>query len=147
MRLACVFALFASLWIAPAFAQDARVATVKTLSGDAYIVRAGQKTPAQIGAALEQGDELETGPNGAMGVTFVDNTTMSLGPKSRIALTEFVFDPNRDKYSFVSTISSGTFMFVSGLIGKISPGSVAVKTPVASIGIRGTRFLVKVGQP
>ncbi len=127
-----------------AVAQEAEIGMVKTLQGGAYVLRGDQRNPAKIGDRLFQGDRLETGADGAMGVTFVDDTTLSLGPKSQIVLTKFVFDPNRSNYGFVSKAVSGTFMFVSGQIAKLSPQTVAVETPVGNIGIRGTRFLVKV---
>jgi hypothetical protein len=127
-----------------ASAQDAAVGMIKTVKGTAQVVRGPQQLVARPGDRLYQGDRLETGDDGALGITFVDDTTLSLGPGSQITLTEFVFQPNAERYAFMTNIVKGTFMFVTGAIGKLAPQSVAVDTPTGTIGIRGTRFLVKV---
>ena len=125
-------------------AEDARIGTVKTLKGSAQIQSGSDNVAAAVGAALHQNDVLETGKDGALGVTFIDNTTLSLGANSRITLTKVVFDPDKSNFAFLANIARGTFMFVSGGIGKLSPQSEQITTPVGTIGIRGTRFLVKV---
>jgi hypothetical protein len=79
-----------------------------------------------------------------MGVTFIDNTTLSLGENSRITLTKVVFNPDKGDFAFVTYLLRGTFMFVSGSIAKLRPEAVNILTPTATIGIRGTRFLVEV---
>ena|SRR5215469_9918346 len=145
MRLIVALAASFALLLGSAAAQeDGRIGTVKTLRGEARIVGAAGAIPAEIGSALRQNDVLETGKDGALGVTFIDNTTLSLGANSRITLTKVVFDPDKSNFAFLANIARGTFMFVSGGIGKLSPQSEQITTPVGTIGIRGTRFLVKV---
>ena len=145
MRLIVALAASFALLLGSAAAQeDGWIGTVKTLKGEARIVGAGGAIPAEIGSALHQNDVLETGKDGALGVTFIDNTTLSLGANSRITLTKVVFDPDKSNFAFLANIARGTFMFVSGGIGKLSPQSEQITTPVGTIGIRGTRFLVKV---
>jgi hypothetical protein len=145
MRLIVALAASFALLLGSAAAQeDGRIGTVKTLRGEARIVGAAGAIPAEIGSALHQNDVLETGKDGALGVTFIDNTTLSLGANSRITLTKVVFDPDKSNFAFLANIARGTFMFVSGGIGKLSPQSEQITTPVGTIGIRGTRFLVKV---
>jgi len=145
MRLIVALAASFALLLGSAAAQeDRRIGTVKTLRGEARIVGAAGAIPAEIGSALRQNDVLETGKDGALGVTFIDNTTLSLGANSRITLTKVVFDPDKSNFAFLANIARGTFMFVSGGIGKLSPQSEQITTPVGTIGIRGTRFLVKV---
>ena len=136
---------FAALLAWSAAAEDAsRIATIKTLKGDAHIIGAGGTTTAAIGGAVQQNDTLETGADGALGLTFIDDTTLSMGPKSRITLTRVVFDPDQNAFAFVTSIVKGTFMLVSGSIAKLAPQAVEITTPVSTIGIRGTRFLVKI---
>ena len=128
-----------------AFADDAaRIGTVKTLRGDARIIGSGGGAAATVGDAVHQNDTLETGADGAIGVTFIDNTTLSMGTGSRITLTKVVFDPDHGDFAFASNIVKGTFMFVSGSIAKLAPQAVQITTPVSTIGVRGTRFLVKI---
>jgi hypothetical protein len=139
---------FATLLIAvlagTATAQEAaRIGTIKTLKGNARVIGSGSAAAA-VGGAVHQNDTLETGPDDAVGVTFIDNTTLSMGPNSRITLTKIVFNPDRGDFAFATDIAKGTFMFVSGSIAKLAPQSVKIGTPVSTIGIRGTRFLVKI---
>jgi hypothetical protein len=116
---------------------------IKTAAGAAFVVHAGQREPAKVGRELVRDDVLETGRDGAIGVTFRDNATVSIGPDTQLALDDFVFAPERQQYSFVTRMTRGTMAFVSGTISKLAPEAVAVKTPVGTIGVRGTRFLVK----
>ena len=141
-----VFLVFAS---GHAFAQSAgaSIGYVKTLAGDASIVRGGQRSAAEVGRPLYEKDVLETGKNGALGATLKDNTLLSLGPNSSLALESYLLKPDREAYSLVTRITRGTVQYVSGLIAKLSPNSVQIKTPVATLGVRGTRLLVRVDGP
>jgi len=144
VRLIILVACLACLWLGAARADETEIGMVKTLKGQVFVTHAGARESARIGEKVYQNDTVETGEDGAIGITFVDNTTISLGPQSQIALTSFVFDPQSDKFAFAANLAKGTLMYASGLIGKLSPQSVSVQTPVSTIGIRGTRFLVKV---
>ena len=142
-RLALALLLIALAAI-PARAEDARIGTIKTLKGTARVVSGSDSVTAAVGTAVRQNDVVETGDDGALGVTFIDNTTLSLGPRSRITLSKVVFNPDKGDFAFVAQLAKGTFMFVSGSIAKLAPQAVQISTPSATIGIRGTRFLVKV---
>jgi hypothetical protein len=76
-----------------------------------------------------------------------DNSTLSLGPGSRIVIETFLFFPYEGKFGMLARITRGSMAYLSGLIGKLAPGSARFETPTATIGIRGTRFAVKVGTP
>jgi hypothetical protein len=140
--------------VLPARAQEPAagpppVATVKTLSGAAFVDDGASRArvPAAVGAKLRAGDRLVTGGDGAMGVTFTDNSTLSLGPDSEIRVERFAYDPPANDYGFAARIAQGTFLFVTGRIAQSAPQSVAVTTPSGSIDIRGARVLVKVEPP
>lgn len=117
---------------------------VKTVAGDASIVSGSKRTRAEAGRPLYEKDVLETGKDGALGATLKDNTLLSLGPNSRLALESYLLQPDRDAYSLITNITRGTVQYVSGLIAKLSPSSVKIKTPLATLGVRGTRLLVRV---
>ena len=127
---------------APARAE-APAGMIKTVSGAAFVVHEGKREPAAVGRGLVRDVVLVTGAGGAIGVSFRDYATVSIGPETQLALDDFVFAPEREQYSFVTKMTRGTMAFVSGTISKLSPESVSVKTPVGTIGVRGTRFLVK----
>jgi hypothetical protein len=116
------------------------VGSVKTVEGSASIIRGGEVLTAHAGQLLEEKDTLQTGPDGSLGVIFRDDSVLSLGPDSKLAIERFVFNPAEGNLEFISRIWKGTAAYLSGLIGKLSPESVRFETPVATIGIRGTRF-------
>jgi hypothetical protein len=140
---ALVFLLFIS-GKASAASAPSRVATVQKVSGAATVLRQGQTIPAAIGLEVWENDTLRTGPNGSLGVLFRDDTQLSLGPGSVLVIDEFVFAPGEGKFSIVLRMLKGTASYLSGLISKLSPESAHFETPTASIGIRGTKFVVKV---
>ena len=129
--------------VSPANAS-ASIATVKTVSGMATVVRQGRTLPATIGLEIWENDTLRTGPNGSMGIAFNDDSFLSLGPRSDLVIDEFVFAPRQGKFSIVLRMLKGTVAYLSGLISKLAPDSAHFETPSASIGIRGTKFVVKV---
>ena len=120
------------------------VGTIKTVNGEAFVVRLEERLPASVGDYLLQGDTLITGKDASMGVIFRDDTLLSLGPGSRVTIDTFVFDPAQDHLDFLTRVNKGTVQFISGQIAKLKPGAMAVETPLSTIGIRGTRFLIKV---
>ncbi|XXJ18261.1 FecR family protein [Desulfovibrio caledoniensis] len=128
----------------PAIDRAQAVGTIKTVTGEAFVERLAERLPAAVGDYLLQGDTLITGKNSSLGVIFRDDTLLSLGPGSRVTIDSFVFDPAQDQLDFLTRVNKGTVQFISGQIAKLKPGSMAVETPLSTIGIRGTRFLIKV---
>ena len=120
------------------------IATVQKVSGVATVVREGQTISAKIGLEIWKNDILRTGRDGSIGVIFNDDTLLSLGPESVLVIDEFVFAPRQGKFSIVIRMLKGTAAYLSGLISKLAPESAHLETPSASIGIRGTKFVVKV---
>ena len=124
-------------------AEEGAIGVIKELEGQAFVVSGGQRAQATLGAAIRLNDEIETGSDSSLGITFVDESILSLGPDTVLVVDEYVYDPARSEGSFVSRLSRGTLLYVSGLIAKIAPGRSRVDTPVSTIGIRGTRFLIR----
>ena len=128
-----------------AFAND--VGVVKISKGTAAIERAGQRLPAPVGAKVREGDVVVTGADGSVGITFSDNTLLSIGPDSRLSIDRFAFDPTTHKGAFEASLGKGTLAGVSGKIAKQSPDAMRVKTPAALLGVRGTEFVIRTGDP
>ncbi len=128
---------------AGAVAASEPVGHVKELSGSAFIVSGGERSAAELGAAVFQDDTLETGSDGALGVLFIDDSRLSIGPDTSLTIDEYVYEAGASEGAFLSRLARGTLLYVSGLIAKLSPESANVETPVGTIGIRGTRFLVR----
>jgi hypothetical protein len=129
--------------VSPADAS-APVAIVKKASGSSTVVRQGQTIPVTNGLEIWEKDTLRTGRDGSIGIVFNDDTFLSMGPGSILIIDEFVFAPKQGKFSIVIRMLKGTAAYLSGLISKLSPDSAHFKTPTASIGIRGTKFVAKV---
>ncbi len=90
-------------------------------------------------ADVYQNEVIETGASSAAEIKFLDETKLSLGPNTKVVLDEFVFDPRPGKGAMVLSATKGVFRFVSG---KLSANAYKVKTPVATMGVRGTSFTV-----
>ena len=130
---------------AAAAAEDA-IGIVKFATGDTAVDRGSESAVVVSGDSIYRDDVLRTGEGSSLGITFKDNTRISLGPNSTYSVSEFVFAPAEEEYSFVTKLTRGTLLYVSGVIAKLAPETVAIETPTASIGVRGTRFLVRVGE-
>jgi hypothetical protein len=120
------------------------IAQIKKVTGQAVVVRVGERRPAKVGDMLFVKDIIETGLDGGIGITFTDNTVFSAGPSSQIALDEFQFDSNDFRGAMLADMRRGTLAIVSGDIARSSPGAMKVKTPTAILGVRGTTFAVQV---
>jgi hypothetical protein len=129
----------------PLLAQEA--GHIKVARGGVQVERAGQKTPASVGAVVQAGDVVTTGADGSVGITFLDNSLLSAGPNSVLAIDRFAFDSTTHQGSFESSLRKGTLAVVSGKLAKQSPEAMKVKTPAAVLGVRGTEFLVRTGDP
>ena len=129
-------------------ADNPKIAQVKTSSGQVTIVRGGSNLPAKVGDFLYEKDVIQTGADGAVGITFTDNTAMSTGPNSEVSLDEYRFDSSNFNGAMLTDMRKGTLAMVSGDIARSTPGAMKVKTPTAILGVRGTRFVVQVtGEP
>jgi len=129
----------------PGIAAAQEAGHVKVSRGVVQIERGGQKLPAAIGAAVQAGDVVTTGPDGSVGITFLDNSLLSAGPNSVLAIDRFAFDSTTHQGGFESSLQKGTLAVVSGKLAKASPEAMKVKTPAAVLGVRGTEFLVRTG--
>ena len=126
---------------------DGTIGVVRNFTGSATVTRGGNVLPATTGTRLHVGDTLGTGPDGSLGVILRDDSSLSLGPSSRLVLRDFLFSPSEGKLGLLVRLSSGTMAYLSGLIGKLAPEKALFETPTATIGIRGTHFVVKAGEP
>jgi len=120
---------------------------IKVSRGAAWIERAGVRSPAQVGAKVQEADIIATGLDGAVGITFADDSLLSIGPNSRLVIERFAFDPTTQRGSFETSLRVGTLSAVSGRLTRQSPDAMKVKTPGAILGVRGTEFLVRAGGP
>lgn len=148
-RIAPMFSRIAILLlvVTPAWAAEPAgdyVALIKRVEGTVEVERAGTRQAVEPGFRLAVADTVHTGPAGAVGITFTDNSLIALGPDSSYSIAEYSFNSTTHDGSFRSRISRGTLSVRSGRIAKRGEDRMLVETPATVLGVRGTRFLIKV---
>jgi hypothetical protein len=143
MRHGWLAVLVALATLGPATAAADEIGRIKALRGSVRLERAGATVPAAVGTRLHQGDVIVTGRDGAVGVTLNDDSLLSTGPDSVLALDRFAFDSTTHAGRLETTLRQGTLAAVSGKIARQSPGAMQVRTPSTILGVRGTEFAVR----
>ena len=112
------------------------VGRVVSFEGSATVIRNGVSVSLHVGDGILKGDVLQTG-TGKMSVTFNDGSTLELTANSRLAVNDFVYAANGGNNNEILDLVRGSLTFVSGEVAH-SGGHMDIKTPVATMGIRGT---------
>lgn len=116
------------------------IGVVETLQGGVTAARVdGTQVTLSEGSPVFQGDVLETAEDSAVGLVFADASTFSLGDEGRMVLDELIYDPTSQEGSSLFSVVQGVFVFVSGEIATNNPGDMEIRTPVATLGVRGTK--------
>ncbi len=140
-----LFTVVALALAAPAMAAD--IGLIKVAKGSVQIQRGAAKLPAAVGAGLQASDVIVTGADGSAGITFTDNSLVSVGPNSVFAIDKYSFDTTTHAGHFEGNLRQGRLAAVSGKMVKQSPESMKIRTPSAVMGVRGTEFVVQVDEP
>ncbi|MDC0360433.1 FecR domain-containing protein [Alphaproteobacteria bacterium] len=104
--------------------------------------------PAQVERTLIVGNKLvfqetvKTSPNGQAQLLMMDQSAVTVGPNSQLVIDKFVYDPDKRTGEMALSLSRGLMRFVGGRISK--SGGVKIRTPVATMGIRGGIALIEV---
>ena len=138
-------AIAAAAFTAAAYAND--VGQIKTVHGSVHVERDGQRLAVTPGMNVRQADTLVTGADGAVGVTFLDNSLLSAGPGSVLEIERYSFNSTTHAGKFDASLKKGSLAVVSGKMVKQSPEAMRVRTPSGIMGVRGTEFLVRVDAP
>ena len=140
LRLFAVLFLVGLPLAANAADDPSAVGAVDRVENEAKIVAGDTVTPATIGTPVHARDELCTGPEGRLRVTFRDDTVLTLGENANVIIDRFVYDPEQNVGETLIRTTKGAFLFASGRIKGLKQHSIAVSTPVADVGVRGTQF-------
>ncbi|MSN27416.1 MAG: hypothetical protein GJV46_16330 [Geobacter sp.] len=147
MKSVLILALATALELVVMLAYGAtsdHIGLIKTMAGEVTITRNSQTIKAAPNMKLMEADIVQTGPDGKAGLILDDDTVISMGLNSRIAIKSFMFHPNDKKLSLIARIFHGTVSFLSGQITKLAPEQVHIETPYATIGLRGTHVLIQI---
>ena len=146
--------------IGTAAARGLAIAAAAALAAGPTVSTAQQQAPVGISAAVQNSaqvrrgttrarpvvlrerillnDQVLTGPNSRLQIFLLDRSTFTVGSNAAVAIDRFVYDPARNSRSSGVSVTKGAFRFMSGRALRRPGGPVSVRTPVASIGIRGT---------
>src|SRR4051812_39788153 len=111
MRKAILLAVMLG-FAAPVLAAD--VGLVKVAKGSVHIERGAEKLPVSVGTAVRAADVIVTGADGAAGITFSDNSLVSVGPGSVFAIDKYQFDSTTHVGEFEGSLRHGRLAAVSG---------------------------------
>ena len=128
--------------VLPLWAADSGMA--KIIRGDVRVERAGASVPLQVGDPVLEQDRIVVPTGASAGITLRDDTRISLGSNSTLVINRFRFDPKTQEGNVDTSILRGAMRYVTGLAGQLNPGSVRVATPTATVGVRGTEFIVEI---
>ena len=110
------------------------------------ITRNKEVLKADLNATIEMLDALRT-TQGTLEITFKDDTIVQMTESARMTVDDFVYDPkNKDSGKLAIKIAAGTARYASGQIAKDKPQAVKIKTPTATISVRGTDFTTTVDE-
>jgi ferric-dicitrate binding protein FerR (iron transport regulator) len=118
----------------PASADD-KIGVAAAVLPDVSGVLAGATRALAAGSEVFSDEMIRTGQSGTAQLLFLDETTLSIGPRSEVTLDRFVYDPGSQTGEMVVRATGGVLRFISGTQ---SAGAYRVETPVATIGFRGT---------
>ena len=122
----------------------ANIGNITELTGSGRVVR-DEAYKALINFNINSYDNIQTS-NGRVGITFLDDSQVRLTEHSELIIDEFIYDPDPSKSKMALQFASGTARFITGKLATIDKENIFIKTPSATIGIRGTDFTVTVDE-
>ena len=123
----------------------AGIGKVTEQTGPTEILRNKKSIPSSLNTGVEMNDTVSTAKAKAE-LTFEDKTTVKLTEHSKMIIDDFVYDPKKGSGKLALNMALGTARYASGQIAKNNPQQVAIKTPTASIAVRGTDFSMTVDE-
>jgi hypothetical protein len=141
MRKFCVFVIATGALLAlpvhQSVAATEKVGEVDKLQGQAEASQGTQKRSLATAGEVLFLDRIETGDAARLEATLADSTKVTLGEHGRLVIDKFVYNPDKQGGALSMKVN-GAFLFVGGKIEGPTGGNVAIKTPVGTLGVRGT---------
>ena len=130
------------VFVKPVFANESGI--IKIVRGQVQIERGTSNLVAKVGDPVQEKDRIVVQAGGRVGISMNDESLLSIGSNSSVVINRYSFNPVTRDGQVETSVLKGTFRFVSGLIARVNPNAIKVTTPSATIGIRGTDFIVEV---
>jgi hypothetical protein len=138
--------LLSIILILVSWSAYASIGAVSELEGKGKIKRTdGAKVDLEQSLDVFSYDEVMTG-QGRTAIDFIDDTRVEVTEHSKLIIDEFVYDPANNQGGLTLTAALGTVRYASGQIAKDYKDNVKIKTPTATIGVRGTDFAMIVDE-
>ncbi|MBT8330550.1 MAG: FecR family protein, partial [Desulfofustis sp.] len=118
------------------------IGKVVAVTGEVVLEHNGDSIPMEVGSPVYEGGVLKTGDDSHIEVRFTDDTMLSQGANSEVSIDDYVFDQPDSASSILLNLTEGTLRNLTGKIADENPESFEVKSPLATLGIRGTDFRV-----
>ena len=145
MRLLPATVLIITLSLLSPINGFAGIGKVTEQTGPTEILREKKSISSSVNTGVEMNDTVSTA-RGKAELTFDDKTTVKLTEHSKIVIDDFVYDPKKGTGKLALNMAMGTARYASGQIAKNNPQQVAIKTPTATIAVRGTDFSMTVDE-
>lgn len=110
---------------------DSKIGVAAAVKNDVQ----GRSGALAVGSSVFSNERIRTGDAASAQLMFVDKTVLNMGPKAELMLDKYVYNPNRGSGQVVVNAVQGSMRFVTG---SQNPTSYSIKTPVGTLGIRGT---------
>ena len=125
----------------------AEIGTISEFRGNGEVIRESNedKILAELSLDILSYDDVRTG-NGRMAIEFLDSSILRLTEHSKVVIDNYIFDPDPNKSQLALNMASGTARFITGALGKINKENISIRTPSATIAIRGTDFTTTVDE-
>ena len=131
--------------IAPLSATASIGSVTEQVGQEAKIARDKDTIIVGKGTGINMNDVITTS-KAKLGLTFEDNTKVAITQQSKLVIDDFVYDPNSGTGKLAMNVAMGTVRYASGAIAKNSRENVRLRTPTATIAVRGTDFTMTVDE-
>jgi ferric-dicitrate binding protein FerR (iron transport regulator) len=128
------------VWTTPSLAES-KIGVASAAKNQVHGILGGTTRAMAAGSELFSNETVRTGEASQAQLLFLDQTSLSVGARSEVKLDRFVYNPDRKAGNVVIEASRGAFRFVSG---SQNPSNYTIKTPLATIGVRGTIFSTEI---
>jgi hypothetical protein len=124
-------------------AAHANIGKVTQNRGVSEVVKNSSRVPTRPQLPIAKLDRVQTG-NGRVEITFIDDSTVKVTEHSKLVIDDFVYSGKPSTSRMALKFAAGTARFATGQSGKMNKGNINLRTPTATIAVRGTDFAATV---
>ena len=119
------------------------IGSVTQVRGTSEVVKRTAKVPTRPQLPIAKLDRVQTG-NGRVEIKFIDDSTVKVTEHSKLVIDDFVYSGKPSTSRMALRFASGTVRFATGQSGRINKSNINLRTPTATIAVRGTDFAATV---